>query len=95
MDYPYLVDTLKSNLKLLKDLQVSTEQLIMHSVKNAPTQKGRFVTQPVKKLMTPLPKGTTLDGGRKTKIKRKAKSKTQKNKNKNKNKKKILKSIKK
>ena len=84
MDYPYLVDTLKSNLKLLKDLQVSTEQLIMHSVKNAPTQKGRFITQPVKKLMTPLPKGTTLDGGRKTK--RKAKTKKNKNKNKNKNK---------
>lgn len=89
MDYPYLVDTLKSNLKLLKDLQESTEKLIMHSVKNAPTQKGRFITQPVKKLMTPLPKGTTLDGGRKTT----RKVKTKKNKNKNKNK--LRKSIKK
>lgn len=80
MDYPYLVNTLKSNLKLINDLRESTKQLIQHSIVNAPTLKGRFTTQPSKKLMTPLPKDTKFEGGRKKTRKNKKKRRVNKSK---------------
>ncbi len=84
MDYPYLVDELKINIKKVNELKRSLDNLLLHINKNAVVKKGRFTTQPSQTNIIPLSNSKIIqqNGGRTNKYRYFKKKRTKKNKKK-------------
>ena len=84
MDYPYLVDELKINIKKVNELKRSLDNLLLHINKNAVVKKGLFITQPSQTNINPPndSKISQQNGGRTNKYRYFKKKRTKKNKRK-------------